>query len=230
MVYLHGDLHGETDALLEKLRCAPVQPGDTIVLLGDIGLNYRVGDYNDYRKKALLEQTGINFLCIHGNHERRPLTLDSYYTAQWCGGTVYIELPYPHLRFAKDGEIFDLEGYKAIALGGAYSVDKDYRLAVGWPWFADEQPSDEIKAAAEKQLSAAGWKIDIVLSHTCPAKYIPTEAYLFNVNQSTVDKSTEEWLDRIESRLSYTAWYCGHWHIDKHIDKMHFLFRSLECL
>ena len=32
----------------------------------------------------------------------------------------------------------------------------------------------------------------------------------------------------IEEKLNYTAWYCGHWHIDKKIDRMHFLFNSFE--
>ena len=26
----------------------------------------------------------------------------------------------------------------------------------------------------------------------------------------------------------YKAWYCGHWHINKRIDKMHFLFHGFE--
>jgi 3-oxoacid CoA-transferase subunit A len=30
--------------------------------------------------------------------------------------------------------------------------------------------------------------------------------------------------------LQYKAWYCGHWHTDKRIDRMHFLFRSWESI
>lgn len=72
--------------------------------------------------------------------------------------------------------------------------------------------------------------IDIILSHTCPKKYIPTEMFLPMVDQSTVDSSMEEWLDRIEDTVNYKAWYCGHWHTDKRIDKMHFLYKTFECL
>ena len=143
---------------------------------------------------------------------------------------MYIEDAYPHLYFAKDGEVFDLEGRKAIVLGGAYSVDKPYRLMRGWSWFEDEQPSDEIKADAQRRLDELDWKVDLVLSHTCPAKYIPHEAMMPFVDQSTVDRSTEDWLDGIEDRLQYDAWYCGHWHINKRIDRMHFLFHELAWL
>ena len=74
------------------------------------------------------------------------------------------------------------------------------------------------------------WQIDVVLTHTCPFSYTPTEAFMSCVDQSTVDNSTELWLDTIEKKLNYNAWYCGHWHIEKRIDKMHFLFESVETL
>jgi 3-oxoacid CoA-transferase subunit A len=41
-----------------------------------------------------------------------------------------------------------------------------------------------------------------------------------------VDKSTEQWLDGIEDRLDYNRWYCGHYHTDKTIGKMRFLFND----
>ena len=69
---------------------------------------------------------------------------------------------------------------------------------------------------------------DVILSHTCPFKYEPIETFLPGIDQSTVDTSTEEWLDKIEESVDYKAWYCGHWHINKRIDKIHFLFHSFE--
>lgn len=57
---------------------------------------------------------------------------------------------------------------------------------------------------------------------------MPTEAYLSGIDQSKVDKSTENWLGTIKDRLAYQRWYCGHWHINKHIDRMYFLFDDVE--
>ena len=158
----------------------------------------------------------------------RPESISSYKEILWRGGIVYIEEEFPNLLFAKDGEIYDLAGKKAIAIGGAYSVDKFYRLSKGMKWFADEQPSEEIKMCVIDNLDAVNWNIDIVLTHTCPAKYIPTETFLPMIDQSTVDNSTEHWLDTIEDRLTYQKWYCGHWHIDKKIDKIRFIMDDLE--
>ena len=53
---------------------------------------------------------------------------------------------------------------------------------------------------------------------------------LSGVDQSKVDHSTEEWLDSIEQRLKYKVWYAGHWHINKRIDRIHFLFDGYETL
>jgi len=115
-------------------------------------------------------------------------------------------------------------------IGGAYSVDKYYRLGRGIDWFEDEQPSEEIKKNVEIKLETIAWKINTVLTHTCPAKYIPTEAFLPGLDQENVDRSTEDWLDRIEDLVTYKHWLCGHWHIDKKVDKLHFLMHSFECL
>jgi len=97
---------------------------------------------------------------------------------------------------------------------------------MGYMWFKDEQPNDEIKKEVEDKLESIGWKIDCVLTHTTPLKYEPTEWFLKTVIQSTVDKSTEKWLNSIEEKLDYKKWYCGHYHGEKIIDKVEFMFNS----
>lgn len=228
MIYFTGDIHGEVFRVSDMIQRYEITISDTIVLLGDVGMNYYGNKYRDRRSKKRLNQLGIPILCIHGNHEMRPGTIPTYHEVEWNGGAVYVEDEYPNLLFAKDGEVYDLEGLKAIAIGGAYSIDKWYRLQCGAKWFADEQPLEEIKRRVEDKLTSLGWKIDAVLTHTCPARYIPTEAFIPGLDQSTVDNSTELWLDSIAERLDYTSWYCGHWHIDKRIDRMHFLYHSTE--
>ena len=228
MVYITGDIHGEVCRISRIVKKYNITPEDIIVILGDVGVNYFGNRADDLDGKAELNRLGVPILCIHGNHEMRPETLRTYVETQWNGGAVYWEKTFPNLFFAKDGEVYDLEGTKAIAIGGAYSVDKWYRLRRGYRWFPDEQPSDSIKARVERKLEEINWQIDAVFSHTCPYRYIPREAFMSSVDQSTVDNSSELWLDSIAEKLHYRAWYCGHWHIEKRIDKMHFLFESVE--
>ena len=74
------------------------------------------------------------------------------------------------------------------------------------------------------------WQVDVVLSHTCPLKYEPREVFLKGLDQSTVDKSTEEWLGKIESKLRYQRWYCGHYHTEKRVDSLQFMFEDYATL
>ena len=138
------------------------------------------------------------------------------------------EEDFPNILFPVDGDIFSLGGKQCLVIGGAYSVDKYFRLETGGKWWKDEQPSEEIKAYTEQQVRTH--HIDVIFSHTCPFKYIPTECYLPFVDQSEVDQSTEHWLDKIEETADYQAWYLGHWHINKRIDRMHFLMEDVETL
>jgi len=230
MVLFTGDTHGETIKVVSSIRRHKLGSTDVVVILGDVGMNYYGNDQGDSWRKRKLNREGVPILCIHGNHERRPSTIDTYKTIEWHGGKVYVEDEFPNLLFAMDGEVYDLEGQKAIAIGGAYSVDKFYRLARGLHWFPDEQPDAATKARVEAKLEELGWEVDIVMSHTCPTRYVPIEAFLPGLDQSTVDHSTEEWLDTIAERLKYKRWYCGHWHIDKVVDKFVFMMHCFESL
>ena len=198
-------------------------------MLGDVGLNY-FGNEIDYENKKLLAKFPNQFLCIHGNHEQRPCNIPTYQKREWKGGVVYYEPEFPNLLFTKDGEIYDFDEKKAIAIGGAYSVDKDYRLSVGRPWFSDEQPSEQIKQKVETKLAEAGWKISYVLSHTCPLRYEPTDLFQDYLDQYQVDKSTEEWLDTIASRLEYERWYFGHFHGNRQFADATMLFEWIQEL
>lgn len=227
MIYYTGDIHGSAAEVIAFCNKMELTEDDIVILLGDVGANY-FGNWRDTDIKAELQELPPTFFCIHGNHEMRPSTIPTYLTKEWNGGTVWYEEEYPSLLFAKDGELFTLDGQTHLVLGGAYSVDKYYRLSRGYGWWEDEQPSEEIKAACQRRIEACGHVVDIVLSHTCPYKYIPREAFLPMINQDSVDDSTERWLDSIGDSLTYKRWYCGHWHINKRIDKMHFLFHDFE--
>lgn len=227
MIFITGDTHGKFNRIYDFCNSHDnLTRKDVMIILGDAGINY-FGDERDIQKKQKLSSLPITLFCIHGNHEMRPSGLLPYKEKLWQNGVVYVEDSYPNLLFAKDGEIFKLNGRNAIVIGGAYSIDKDYRLMWGYRWFEDEQPSDEIKAYVLNQLETIDWNVDTVLTHTCPIQYEPKEVFLPGVEQSSVDKSTEQWLGHIEKKLSYRKWYCGHYHTDKDVDKLQFLYKNI---
>ena len=89
--------------------------------------------------------------------------------------------------------------------------------------------SDAIIPASTSPLPPlASDALPVVLSHTVPLKYEPTEVFLEGLDQSKVDRTTEEWLDKIEDRLNYQKWYCGHYHTEKKVDKIEIMFENIK--
>lgn len=227
MIYITGDTHGNFSRVVSLCEKIHTSTEDVLIILGDAGIN-GFGKEQDWRLKRALSRLPITLFCIHGNHEERPQNIFGYAETLWHDGTVFVEPEFPRLLFAKDGDIYDFGGKRCFVIGGAYSVDKYYRLARGRRWWADEQPSAEIKARVENRLEKENGRVDIVFTHTCPLQYEPTEVFLPGIDQSTVDKSTEEWLGTIERRLSYEKWYCGHYHTSKQVDRLVFMFQDIR--
>lgn len=230
MIYIGGDLHGDLNQLIAYTADLNLMEDDILILLGDVGVNYS-GDGRDHRiKQQLCQILPVTYFCIKGNHENDAGNIPTYHEEIYHGGVVYVEKEFPRLKFAKDGEVYQFDGKKCMVIGGAYSVDKWYRLSHGYAWFPDEQPDETVKTKVKESLQAADWKMDVFLTHTCPLKYEPREVFLQGIDQSLVDKSTEEFLDEIEQRCTYQKWYCGHYHTEKEIDDVIFMYRTIKPL
>lgn len=227
MIWITGDTHGDFSRFETFCKEHGTTTDDIMIILGDVGLNYFAGN-KSHREKEKAARYPLTFFCIHGNHERRPSSIKTYRTGEFHGGRIWYEEEFPNLIFARDGEIFNLDGHDTIVIGGAYSVDKYIRLERGWEWFPNEQPSQAIKVDVEAALNRRGWAVDTVLSHTCPRIFEPTEIFDPCFDDSLIDKSTEDWLAMLESRMSYNRWFCGHFHIEKRVDKLRFMYEEID--
>ena len=226
MIYITGDKHAQFDSVYSFCEEQKTSLEDVMVILGDAGINY-FADSRDYSLKSNLSKCNITLFCVHGNHEERPENISTYITKEFYGGLVYYEQEFPNVLFAKDGEIYNFNGKAVLVIGGAFSVDKYYMLARGYEWYESEQPTEEIKKKIKSVLEKRDNKIHVILSHTCAYKYLPYEVFLPGINQSTVDQTTEKFLDEIEDTTTYDKWYCGHYHTDKTVDKVRFMFHHI---
>lgn len=222
--FLTGDTHGNFNRINYFCERFETSKEDILCILGDAGINYYLNK-KDYMLKQTLQDMPITFFCIHGNHEERPFNISTYITKKWNGGIVYYEEEFPNILFAKDGEIYNINGKSILVIGGAYSVDKEYRLLKGWSWFKDEQPNKEIVKYIEKQITKQR-HFDIVLTHTCPIKTEPRHMFLPFIDQSKVDKTTELLLQRIADWITFDNWYFGHFHGHWDNGKYHMLFED----
>lgn len=59
---------------------------------------------------------------------------------------------------------------------------------------------------------------------------VPRHTFLSNIDQSTVDYSTEEWLQKIEQKLDDECWFAGHYHVTENIGRINILYEDYEEL
>lgn len=236
MIFVHGDTHGYAKAfkrINNQLHFAEATEDDTLIILGDVGANYW-GDKRDIYTKRLIRNMRPTVLCLQGNHEQRPRAIPTYkytYNPRYkCYG--WYEPEFPNIFFPEDGAVY-IEDKRFLFAGGAYSVDKEYRLRTGAKWFSDEQPSEEDKRRVRAAVCLNN-KFDYVCSHTAPLNYEPTHLFMTYVDQSTVDKSTEIYLQEIYEKLDQNylkQWLFGHYHADEKLNnKFRILFNDMILL
>ena len=216
-VLITGDCHGKVDQRLTYIQqmMTEYDPSETaIIILGDVGFNY-YKNKKDWKFKHHAAQFGYTIYCLRGNHEDRAnnckvnMVYDSF-----VHGYVYMDAEFPNIIYFSDEVAeYEIMGKKILCIPGAYSVDKWYRLQNDWHWFAQEQLTEEEMQYAEKTFG--GKYYDFVFSHTAPLKWEPTDLFLNCIDQSTVDKTMEVWLDKFESMILWKCWCFGHYHADR---------------
>lgn len=218
--YLTGDVHRNYQNRF-KYYSWQHDSNSALIVLGDLGFNYLLDERDRVWKQRFCNKYDFQLYAVRGNHEERPQNIPGMQLVydNNVKGYVYWEPDYPNIHYFRDFGEYEINGYKILVLGGAYSVDKYWRIQTktkenGWcGWFPEEQLNDTEKTAAANL--SKGKSYDFVLSHTCPISWEPTDLFLPIVDQSTVDKTMELWLEEIKSSFSWKVWLFGHYHADR---------------
>lgn len=210
-----GDTHGNFNHF-NKLAYMNLIPEETgIIILGDVGLNFSL-DRQDDARKELLNSFGYQIYCIRGNHEFRPEQIFFNENKHWdteVKTQVYWEDKYPNIKyFCSGGTTCTINKKRILIIDGAYSVDTPYRRLQGWPWNPQEQLGKQEREALFFKVSDLDLEWDLILSHTCPITWQPTDLFSSGIDQSTVDQTMEYFLEEIAEIASWKTWCWGHFH------------------
>ena len=158
--YLCGDIHGKYTGIwnfVHRHGEDSFDGTDKIIILGDAGFNfylndpkYRSGRADEYFKKKM-SSFPFTYYVVRGNHEERPSVVADAYGDKWemiydeeVDGSVWVEKKFPNIRYFLDSPaVYRIADRNALVMGGAYSVDKYYRLMNGWSWFEQEQMTED---------------------------------------------------------------------------------------
>lgn len=216
--FLTGDMHGSFSRFRYYYKEMQEDEHTAIIILGDSGINWLLNEREVQLKNSLTQHYKFRIYCVKGNHDapiRNVPDMKLIYDDD-VHGFVYMQNEWPNIRYFLDYGIYWMNNYRVAVIGGAYSVDKFYRLSIGAQWFSDEQLSPEEMNDCRRYFAAAGpAQFDLVLTHTCPISWEPTDLFLPNIDQSTVDKSMENFLEEMKDRLNWKVWAFAHYHRDR---------------
>ena len=216
MIYVIGDLHGELEIGKLSRKNFPegvVAVDDFVVVCGDFGLFWSspVSSSERYWLDWLDERPWTT-LFVDGNHENFDL-LNALPREERFGGIVgRAGSRIFHLR---RGEVYDVDGFRCFAFGGAESCDKKGRK-LGKSLWKEEIPSEEEFSLGMKNLEKQGFEVDLVFSHTAPEvvfRRMDNAGILYTVPNENGDP-TRIMLERFLGKLKFSRWYFGHFHED----------------
>lgn len=234
---LVSDTHGDFSRFYKLNSAVPEGEHWGVIILGDAGLNFWLFKRDKKLKYRICEHyPKLRFYCVRGNHEARPEDIETMVKGfdEFVGNYVWWEPQYPNIAYLLDGYEYAFNEYRALVCGGAYSVDKHWRLekqAEGFygGWFENEQLSKEEMERISKLYE--GQEFDFVLAHTCPISYQPTDLFLSFIDQGQVDNSMELWLEDFIHTIEFKQFLFGHYHQDRIInEKARMFFHDIKNL
>lgn len=211
MVFVTADLHGDQfrlGRLIAEMRLYPANEVKTLLVCGDFGflmtgekreLNFLVKDI------APLAKEGIDIAFLSGNHEHHPM-LSKMKQEPWKGGFVHqLTENVVHLI---NGETYCIDGKTFWVFGGGASVDRQYRLQNGLPWWPEELPTQEEFAHGLDKLAACQFKVDYILTHTAPRSIAQKLEKLVYMEEHPL----QSYLETVSRETAYQQWFFGHFH------------------
>lgn len=226
-IFILGDTHCHTTFMKDMGEKAVELECDVIMQVGDFGhwpagtdpdIRFAVSSSTDKEFKKVCAKIPIPVYFIAGNHEDWD-SLERY--TENREGAINIS---ENVTYMPTGHSWEWDGVKFLAVGGAYSIDKDLRVE-GIDWFPQEMITDE-----EVELCSAVGKVDVIFSHDTPARtdmvleFAKTGKIFQNIGDSNFNR---EQLERVVQATQPSRLYHGHWHLDwvQNVDGV-----RIECL
>lgn len=153
---LAGDWHGSFSQADKVIRHAKEIGTDTIFQVGDFGIWDSSTKKFLNQMQHLLEQWDIQLYFIDGNHENFPMLYEKAYNDD---GTRFVR---ENITYIPRGYRWEWHGLTYVALGGAASIDKRFRIE-GRSWWPEEYLTEEDILTAQ-----SGGPADIMITHDSP--------------------------------------------------------------
>jgi len=190
-------------------------------------VDIEIKQYNDYMYcftmplgNLIVRQEGrITFTgnCNHTLLKQLPRT------QKWGNEVAYFKTKNGRIYYLLRGNDYIINGRKILALGGAESHDKEYRIPE-ISWWKDEKWTYQDEQNIAKTLEK-GVEYDYVFSHTAPS--FVTASLVPYVRKCVVENK----MSLIFKDIKFKKWYFGHYHLDQEVNnRFTCLYHNIEEL
>lgn len=202
-IVIAGDVHGNLQWMRSLIRSARAAGAETILQVGDLGVLWpgRNKGRFDAKLDRYLCGFGMDLIFIDGNHdhhrELRELEVES-------DGLARVR---ERIKYLPRGGRITLHGMRIGGLGGAFSVDYEWRKAGAswWPGIEEVEVTD-----VEKLI--AGGALDILLTHDVPAAIPLTGGLELSDETKARAQVSRDLLQRAVDTIRPPNVFSGHWH------------------
>lgn len=210
MIFLTGDTHGD----FKRFSSTNFPEGkeltkdDYVIVLGDFGLIWDIqSSKNEMYWSKWLNNKPWTTLFIDGNHEN----FDRLFSPEFEEVPMfdsYVKQISDSIFYLQRGHIYNIDGNSILALGGAMSIDKQFRQS-HITWWAQETLSYAEIETTFNNLSKVDNKVDYILTHTSDNKTINE---FVGVSKSIYVDAVANYLDVLFNIVDYKHNYFGHMH------------------
>lgn len=156
-IYLLGDIHGYWSILLQHLNHVN-EKENCYIQVGDFGIGFDEVENEVERLNRLndrLVEYDSHLYIIRGNHDN-PL---------WFKDDEYVDIKsgLTNIFFLPDYSVLNINDENILFIGGAVSIDRNYRRVKRMGWWPEEVVQFDFEKASQFR------NIDRVICHTAPS-------------------------------------------------------------
>lgn len=207
------------------------------------------GNHENYdRLTGIRDQDALDsWLFAKIPEEDKKMLRTGYPRKQWHGG--YIREIRPSVFMLEPG-VFDIDGKKIFAYGGApshdissgilhptdYSTEKEFlSIYKKWDnegrsfrvehvsWWPQEIPDIDAENTAKDALTSVGNQVDLIITHDCPRSVREQFDYHDDI------LPMHEFLEYIYRNITFRHWFFGHFHDNRNLsgDRVHMIYEQI---
>jgi len=222
-ILISGDFHGNAanelpliakSCLIKQYSRKLYDEINYHIILGDGGFMWRGNEEMDFINYWELSKRPFPVLCVIGNHDPVLGRPDLPELDIGIGEKVIVvHKEKPFIAYLKRGKVYKIENLIFLVLGGALSIDKEFREP-DKSWWKQEYWTEGEKKNIFRLLKRNNC-FDYVLSHTGPSNINNTINPLQGVVPAIFDE-VAALNEKIDGIITCKQWFCGHWHKDKY--------------